>query len=71
MVILDNYKQFKQFGNPFDKFLRFAKTHLSNDKADKNNFPGLKSCLLRVPNSINSKYNTKVKVVQEWNGYRP
>ena len=23
-IVLDNYKQFKQYGNPFDKFLRFC-----------------------------------------------
>lgn len=31
----------------------------------------LKSCLLRIPNSINSKYNTKVKVVHKWDRCRP
>ena len=52
-------------------FLRFAKDYLSNGKADKNNNPSFKSCLLRIPGSINSKYDTKVKIVQKWNGYRP
>src|SRR5829696_1051302 len=70
-IVLDEYKEFKRFGNPFDKFMRFAKDYLSNGKADKNNFPGLRSCLLRVPNSINSKYDTKVRIIQEWDGYRP
>jgi hypothetical protein len=37
-IVLDDYEQFKQFGNPLDKFLRFVKTHLSNNQADKNNF---------------------------------
>ena len=27
--------------------------------------------LLRVPNSINSKTNTEVKIVQRWNGVKP
>ena len=27
--------------------------------------------LLRVPNSINSKTNSEVKIVQRWNGVRP
>jgi hypothetical protein len=27
--------------------------------------------LLRIPESINSKYDTKVTIVQKWNGYRP
>jgi hypothetical protein len=64
-VILDNFEQFRHFGNPFNKFLRFAKDFLSNGKADKNNFPSLNSCLLRVPHSINSKYNTKVQIIKE------
>jgi hypothetical protein len=59
-IVLDDYKQFKQFGNPFDKFLRFAKTHLSNNKSDKT-ISSLKACLLRVPNSINSKLSLERK----------
>ena len=53
------------------EFLRFSKKFFSNNKADKNNNPSLNSCLLRIPGSINFKYNNKVKVVQKWNGYRP
>jgi hypothetical protein len=55
----------------FNEFLRFSKNFFSNNKADKNNNPSLKSCLLRIPESINSKYNTKVIIIQKWNGYRP
>ena len=51
--------------------MRFAKCSLSNNKADKNNNPSFKSCLLRVSNSINSKYNKQVTIVQKWNGSRP
>ncbi|HEX5187408.1 MAG TPA: DNA primase noncatalytic subunit PriX [Nitrososphaeraceae archaeon] len=52
----------------------------SNNKADKFNNPSFKSCLLRIPNSLNSKClaredvtleNSKVKIIQQWNGYRP
>ena len=50
--------------------LRFSKKFFSNDKADKNSNPSLKSCLLRIPSSINSKYDTKVTIIQKWNGYR-
>jgi hypothetical protein len=60
------------FVRPSEQFLRFAKDNLSNCKADKQNNPSFKSCLLRIPGSINSKYcNSKVKIVQKWNGYRP
>ena len=42
--------------------------YLSNVKAKKNK---LKILLLRVPNSIYSKYNTKVQIVEEWDVCRP
>jgi hypothetical protein len=59
--------------------LRFAKDDLSNNKADKSNYPSFRSCLLRIPNSFNSKClargesfeNSKVKIIQEWNRDRP
>ena len=66
---LENVTEFKGFDRPSEQFLRFAKDYLSNGKADKQNNPSFKSCLLRIPGSINSKYgNTKVKIVQKWNG---
>jgi hypothetical protein len=68
---LENFPEFEKFDRPSEQFLRFAKYYLSNGKADKNNNPSFKSCLLRIPGSINSKYNTKVTIVQKWNGYRP
>jgi hypothetical protein len=70
---LENITEFQMFEKPSVQFLRFAKDNLSNGKADKNNNPSFKSCLLRVPGSINSKYGvtTEVKIVQKWNGYRP
>ena len=67
---LENVIQFNGFDKPSEQFLRFAKDYLSNGKADKNNNPSFKSCLLRIPGSINSKYNTKVKIVKKWNGIR-
>jgi Primase X len=68
---LEYITEFSKFDRPSEQFLRFAKDYLSNGKADKNNNPSFKSCLLRIPESINSKYGTKVKIVQNWNGYRP
>jgi transcriptional accessory protein Tex/SPT6 len=52
---------------------------LSNNKADKSNNPSFRSCLLRIPNSFNAKClakgesleNSKIKIIQEWNGDRP
>ena len=67
---LENVTEFSKFDRPSVQFLRFAKDYLSSGKADKQNNPSFKSCLLRIPGSINSKYDTKVKIVQKWNGVR-
>ena len=74
-IVFQNHKDiFGEINMEYDlfkEFLRFAKNIFSNGKADKNNNPSLKSCLLRIPGFINSKYNKKVTIVQKWNGYRP
>ncbi len=83
-IVLEHIQQFQGFtytsNKPSEEFLRFAKDFLSNDKADKANNPSFQSCLLRIPNSLNSKClaredatleNSKVKIIQQWNGYRP
>jgi hypothetical protein len=67
---LENIKEFNGFDKPSEQLLRFAKDCLSNSKADKNNNPSFRSCLLRIPGSYRSKYNTKVKIVKKWNGVR-
>src|SRR5215204_1582677 len=59
--------------------LRFAKDFLSNNKWDKLNYPSFRSCLLRIPNSLNGKClakdykieKSRVRIIQELNGYRP
>jgi hypothetical protein len=67
---LENITEFKEFDKPSEQFLRFAKDFLSNNKADKQNNPSFRSCLLRIPGSINSKYNNRVKIVKKWIGIR-
>jgi hypothetical protein len=55
-------------------FLQFLERYLSNGKACGCNNPSLKSCLIRVPGTVNAKdeHNLKeVKIVQEWDGRRP
>lgn len=37
------------------KFLQFAERYLSLNKCDKSHHPAVKSCMLRIPYSINSK----------------
>lgn len=61
--------------NPAKKFLQFAERYLTNYKCDSGNHPSLKSCLIRVPASYNSKCqknseNKQVSVIQEWNKIR-
>ncbi len=81
-MALEKIEQFKKYNKPSQEFLRFAECYLSNGKADKNHNPSFNSCLLRIPNSINSKClvdnrckrldnSFRVKIVQRWNGYRP
>jgi hypothetical protein len=65
------------------KFLRFAESFLSNNKADPShgNSLSFRNCMLRIPGSHNSKCllrnngiatsSTEVKIIQRWNGYRP
>ena len=67
---LESVTEFKNYDKPSQEFLRFAKDYFSNCQADKSNNPAFKSCLLRIPGSINSKSNTKVTIIQKWNGIR-
>jgi hypothetical protein len=59
------------------EFIRFAKSYLSDNKADSKNNPSFESCLLRVPYTLNSKClyakmseeESEVKVIQNWNNH--
>jgi Primase X len=62
---------YRQSGDLSKQFLRFVAEYLADDKADANHHPSLKSCMVRIPGSINSKNGKEVKLVQEWNGVRP
>ncbi len=69
---LEGIKEFNEYGDkPSEQFLRFYKDFLSNGKADKSHNPSFRSCLLRIPGSINYKRNKQVKILQKWNGIRP
>jgi len=72
-------KEFKDFHKPDNMFLRFEKDFLSNAYADKANYQSLKSSLLRIPGSLNSKCidkglsaeESKIKILQVWDGHLP
>ena len=42
--------------NPSEQFLRFSGMKLSSHKNDPNHNPSFKSCMLRIPHTLNSKY---------------
>jgi hypothetical protein len=52
-------------------FLRFAEMHLSNGTADPNHHPSIKSCLLRIPGTVNSKNGEEINILQRWDGKKP
>jgi len=78
-VNLENVKEFVALtdnNNPNNKFLRFVERYLSSNKHDKGNYPAMRSCMLRVPGSLNSKckaagVDAEVKIIQKWDGHRP
>ena len=50
------------------EFIRFAAKYFTNNKGDPKHNPSIHSCLIRIPGTINSKYNKEVKIIQKWNG---
>jgi len=59
------------------QFLLFAERYLTNSKCDMGNHPSLKSCLIRIPGTYNSKLlnqgkyqQARVSIISEWNGIR-
>jgi Primase X len=53
------------------KFMQFAEDFFTDKKSDSQHKPSVKSCLIRIPGTINSKYNQEVRIVQSWDGARP
>jgi hypothetical protein len=61
---------------PSNKFLQFAERYLTAANCDNSNHPAIKSCMLRIPGSFNSKckavgIDAEVKILQPWDGRRP
>jgi hypothetical protein len=59
-----------------NKFLQFCEMYLSANRYDRSHHPALKSCMLRIPGSLNSRCkaagtDAEVKILQKWNGHRP
>lgn len=50
------------------EFIRFVSKYLTEGKGDPKHNPSIYSCLIRIPQTINSKNNEEVRIIQEWNG---
>ena len=74
--ILEEIDRFTRFIDPYKKdlasrFMQFAESFFTDQKGDPQHRPSIKSCLIRIPSTINSKCNQQVKTVQKWDGMRP
>lgn len=73
-IKMESWKNVSHYGKVGEElaklFLQFASRYLSNNKCDSGNHPSLKSCLIRVPASINSKNGKQVEIQTFWDGNR-
>jgi hypothetical protein len=74
--ILEEIDRFASYIDPNNKdltsrFMQFAAEFFTDKKGDPQHRPSIKSCLIRIPGTINSKCNQEVKIVQRWDGTRP
>ena len=51
---------------PSEQFLRFAESLFTNNKKDSQHNQSFKSCLLRIPGTINSKNGSEVRIIQNF-----
>ncbi len=78
-IVFEEHKIFYDFlpyvdnRNLTTEFLRFSEKFFTNGKSDSNHLPSIRSCLVRVPGTINSKNGggKQVRIIQKWNGKRP
>jgi hypothetical protein len=61
-----------------EAFMQFAEDYFTSGRADPNHRPKYKTCLVRIPDTINSKClsrglsleESKIRILQKWNGKR-
>jgi hypothetical protein len=75
-LILEQIDRFACYSDPSKKdltsrFMQFAEDYFTDKKSDPQHRPSIKSCLIRIPGTINSKYNQEVRIIQRWDGTRP
>ena len=78
--ILEEYETFYKFTKYIDKdltsmFIQFAEEYFTEHTADRLHKPTVKSCLVRIPASLNSKrvakgQDAEVKTIQKWDSIR-
>jgi hypothetical protein len=79
--VLEEYETFYEFTKFLDKdltsmFIQFTEEYFTDYTADRQHKPTVKSCLLRIPGSLNSKRISKgqdpeVGIIQRWDGKNP
>ncbi|HEY6884231.1 MAG TPA: hypothetical protein VI278_09365, partial [Nitrososphaeraceae archaeon] len=80
--VLEEYETFYELTKHLDKdltsmFIQFAEEYFTDYTADRLHKPTVKSCLLRVPGSLNTKcipnkgQDPGIKIIQRWDGKRP
>jgi hypothetical protein len=75
-VNLDEIKEFAALTDrPNNEFLQFAEQYLTGNKSDAGHNPAMRSCMLRVPGSLNSRckeagIDAELKIIQRWDGHR-
>jgi hypothetical protein len=76
-IVFEEYQFFYDFLPYTDgrdlstEFLRFVERFFTDGKADPKHLPSIRSCLVRVPRTFNSKNGEQVTIIQKWNGKRP
>jgi hypothetical protein len=75
-MVFETHEVFFKFLPYVDKdltteFLRFAERFFTDGKSDPQHLPSIKSCLVRVPGTLNSKNGDHVRIAQRWDGKRP
>jgi len=51
---------------PSTLLLRFIETAFTNKKNDSQHYPSFKSCMLRIPGTINSKNKSEIRIIQKF-----
>ena len=69
---MDDYSELTNYcQEPSREFLKFSENYLSYGNSDPGHNPSFRSCMVRIPGSINSKNGETVKIIQKWDGKRP